>query len=464
MILPALIALSFRPVIDLKFVETKLFRNQKGKVEAGSIALSPDFEHYSYSSPDHKMIIDGKSYGPFLSNGAVVYSGDSKNFAFLANVKPNAPAAIFLNGVEKPTEFPVTSIFRAGEAGGICWGEHKVIITKDEKDPIKENRQDFTRLVFPGGVTAWFEKIEKIYFSDDGSDFALRTSERIPPTEVDPKNPAAPTSRDFIVHQDGSKVARDQVVQIFPAPSAQGYATLAGSKSSVADYTVSFRGRNSSFKGEFYGKPVFSPDGKQFAYRRSFTGPTPDGRNIPFYQYTIGAFEIPDLQIQTGLTFAPDGKKWVMCGLNGKEPNLYVSSMGMVSYRDFPLMGGAPAEPYKVARFAAGKMVFLFQPKREKPTLFVEDKGLFELGSMTSLPDSLSISPNGRWLVLAAGDVRETRAFLVDLENPGPAIDIMKPGYDLQVLGKGTFVWKNDHEFQFMILRNSDLTRVTATL
>ena len=109
-------------------------------------------------------------------------------------------------------------------------------------------------------------------------------------------------------------------------------------------------------------------------------------------------------------------------------------------------------------------MVFLFQPKREKPTLFVEDKWLFEVGSMTTLPDTLSISPNCRWLVLAGGDVRETRAFMVDLDNPGPAMEILKPGYDLQSLGKGTFVWKNDHELQFMILRNSDLTRVTATL
>lgn len=464
MIVPALIALSFRPVLDVKVVETKLFRNQKGKVEPGSIAISPDFEHYSYSSPDHKIIVDGKSFGPFLSNGAMVYSGDSKNYAFLANVKPNSPPVVFFNGVEKPTEFPVTSIFRAGETGGICWGEHKVIITKDENDPKKENHQDFTRLVSPNGVTEWFEKIEKIYFSDDGSDFALRTSEKIPPKVVDQNSQALPTSRDFIVHKDGSKVARDQTIQVFPAPNSQGYATLAGSKSSVDDYVVSYRGKTSAFKGEFYGKPLFSPDGRQFAYRRSFTGPTPEGRNIQFYQYTIGGFEITDLQIQTGLTFAPDGKKWVMCGLNGKEPQVYVSSMGMVSYRDFPLLDGAPAEPYKVARFAAGKMVFLFQPKREKPTLFVEDKGLFELGSFTSLPDSLSISPNGRWLVLAAGDVRETRAFLVDLENPGPAVEIMKPGYDLQVLGKGTFVWKNDHELQFMILRNSDLNRVSATL
>jgi WD40 repeat protein len=226
---------------------------------------------------------------------------------------------------------------------------------------------------------------------------------------------------------------------------------------------VNFRNKVIKFKGEFYGKPTFSPDGKTFAFRNSFTGPTKDGRNIPFYQYNINGFSITDLQVQTGLTFAPDGKKWVMCGMNGKDPYLYVSSQGMAPYTEFPGLGAAPPELYKEARFANGKIVLLFQPKKTRPVLFIEDKGTFEFGEMMSAPETLSISPDGKTLVLGCNDKGELRAFTMSVDNPGVVSEILKKSYDLQNLGKGTFVWKNDHELQFLILRNSDLIRISAT-
>ena len=464
MLLPAVFAIHFHPVQTVHVTETKLFKNQKGKIAPGSIAISPDLAHYSYSTMDHKMIIDGKSFGPFISNGSVLYTGDSKNYAFLANQKVGDPPTLYWNGVEKPTDFPISSLFRAGETGGICWGEHKVIIEHDLIDPKKENKREFTRLAHPNGFTAWFDKIEKVYFSEDGSTFALRTNEKIPLNEMPKDEPTAPTTRDYIILADGSKTLRKSTLQVFPAPSSQGYAMLSSEFSEVSDYSVEFRGKSTLFKGEFYGKPVFSPDGKQFAFRRSFTGHLPDGRNIPFFQYYVNGYSITDLQVQSGLTYAPDGKMWVMCGFIGKDPYLYFSNQGMVSYSEFPGLGQAPPEAYKVAKFAKGKLVLLFQPKRQKPILFVEEKGTFDLGVFTSLPDTVSISPDGRNLVIACGDNKETRAFLVNLESPGPAIELMKPGYDLQVLGKGTFVWKSDHEVQFMILKNSDLIRVSASL
>lgn len=442
MILPAILVIPFLQIPAGQISEAKLFKVQKGKIAPGSISISPDLSHYSYATPDNKVVIDGKTYGPYLTVGAVLYSGDSKDYAFLAGVREKEPSVIIWNGVEKRTDNPVSNMFRAGETGGICWGEYN---------------KDSTRLVYPTGATEWMEKIEKIYFSDDGSQFAMRTSEKLTAKDV-PPNSAEPTSRDYIVYQDGTKVARDRTLLVFPAPNGQGYATL------TSDNEVKFRGRTVKFTGEFYSKPVFSPDGKQFAFRNSYTGTTPEGRNIQFYQYTIGGFSIPDLQIQTGLTFAPDGKKWVMCGLNGKQPYLYVSSSGMSRYDEFPQLNGAPPEPYKAAKFANGKIVLLFQSSRARPFLFVEEKGLVDLGPFSALPDTMSISPDGTKLLIGGSDLNESRAFLVDLENPGPATNVLKPGYDLQNLGKGTFVWKGNKEVQFMILRNSDLIRITAKL
>ena len=464
MLLPAIVAIHILPFQAVRIAETKLFKNEKGKIAPGSIAISPDLAHYSYSTMDHKMVIDGKSFGPYLSNGAVLYSGDSKTYAFLASVKPGVAPVLYWNGVEKSTEYPVSNVLRAGETGGICWVEHRLVISKNELDPTKEDRQDYTRLMMPTGLTAWFERVEKIYFSEDGSTYALRTNEKIPIKDLPKDNQAAPTSRDYIVRSDGTKSLRNSTIQVFPAPNGQGFATLASEFSQVSDYSVEFRGKATLFKGEFFGKPVFSPDGKQFAFRISFTGHTKDGLNIPYFQYFIGGYSFPDLQAQSGLTYAPDGKMWVMCGMNMKEPFIYISNQGMVSYSDFPGLGSAPPEPYKIAKFANGKIVLLFQPKRQKPSLFVVGKGVFTLGAFTAFPDTISISPDGKNLVLAGADAKETRAFLVNLENPGPAVEIIKPSYDLQNLGKGTFVWKNNSDVQFMILKNSELIRVTASL
>ena len=457
MILSAILAMPIGHIQIGQVTEIKLFKNEKGKVAPASIAVSPNLAHFSYSTLEHKIMIDGKAYGPYLSNGAVVYSGNSDDFAFLAGQTVGKPSSFFYDGVDKSGEFPVSNVFRAGDSGGLCWIEHKLTVAPDPRDPNKEIKRELSRLAYPGGATDWFERIEKMNFSDDGSLFALRVSEKVtvePGVKLDLE---APTSHDYIIHQDGSKVLRENILQVFPAPDGQGYASLSSENS------VTFRNKVTKFKGEFYGKPQFSPDGKQFVFRNSFTGTTSGGRNVPFYQYNINGFSIPDLQIQTGLTFAPDGKKWVMCGLNGKDPFIYVSSQGMVPYADFPGLGGAPPEPYKEARFANGKIVLLFQPKRAKPMLFVEDKGIFELGDLTSVPETLSISPDGRTLVLGCTDFKEMRAFAVNLESPGPAVEILKKGYDLQDMRKGTFVWKSDHQVQFLILRNSDLIRVSAT-
>ena len=459
MILSALFGIPIVPFQVGQVTETKLFRNEKGKVVPGSIAVSPNLQHYSYSTVDHKIMIDGKAFGPYLSNGIVAYSGNSDDYAFLASQRQNAPSTFFLNGVEKNGEFPIFNVFRAGESGGLAWVEHKYVTEKDEKDPSKTNKFDFTRLVYNGGNTEWFERIEKMSFSDDGSLYAIRVSEKVKASDVKKDDPDTPTSKDYIVRMDGEKTPRAGIMQIFPAPNAQGYATLTG------DNTVIFRNKVSPIKGEFYGKPMFSPDGKQFVYRNSFTGARPDGRNVPFYQYTINGYPIPDLQIQTGLVFAPDGKKWVMCGMNGKDHFLYISSQGMVAYSDFPGLAGAPLEPYKEARFAAGKIVLLFQPKKSNPILFIEDKGITDLGEMTSAPETISISPDGKKMVLGCQEKQELHAFAVDLENPVSAVPVIaKKGYDLQNLGKGTFVWRNDHEVTFLILRNSDMTRVSASL
>lgn len=465
MILAAVFAAPFFCVQLGQITETKLFTIQKGKIAPGSIRLSPDLNHYSYVTADHKMIIDGKTLGPYVTNGAVVYSGDSKDCAFLAQIKPSEPSKLIWNGAEKATEFPVGSIFVAGETGPICWVERKRV--KEEEPPKvdiqragenanknapKEN--EFSRLVTPEETTDWYEKIEKLGFSDDGKLFFLRTSQKVAQSKDTPPDPSGPTTEDFIVYKGGKKVPRGQILQVYAAPSGGGFMAITGKSEVVFNRTLT------KFTGEIYGKPVFSPDGKQMAFRVQFTKYAPDG-NQPNYQYYVNGKPIENLQIQSGLIFSEDGTRWVMCGLNRKSPYLLSSDLGLVAFADAGL-GKAPAEPYKAAKMVNGKLVCLFQAKRDKPILYIEGLEAFELGGFISAPDTLSVSPDGRHLLLAGSAGEETHAYMVDLGNPQAAVDVLPFKYDLQNLGKGTFVWRSDNEVQFAILKRNDLERVVV--
>jgi hypothetical protein len=441
MILPAFfVTLALKPLLG-PVTETKLFKIQKGKIVPGTILLSPDLMHYSYVSSDRKLILDGKAFGPYLTNTTPVYSGDGKDCAYIATINAKDGPVLVWNGVVRKTDYPVGNLFRAGDTGGIWWYERQ------------ENK---TRLVHAEGVTDWFAKIDKLSVTDDASNFYLRTSE---PIKSDPQkvDPGAPTSNDYIIKKDGTKTPRGNTLQVFPAPKGLDYAMLMGTGE------VLFRGKSARVHGEFYGKPTFSPDGKQFVFRSEFTGPTKEG-NKPFFHYNVNGLELNDLQIQTGFTFSPDGSKWVLCGLNGKEPFIHLSTYGLLSYGEFPGLAGVPPEPYKVAQFVNGKLVMLFQAKLGKPILYIEDKGVFELGEFKAAPETLEFSPDGKKLALAGMFRQETRALLVDLENPGIASELLKPGYDLQNLEKGTFIWKSDQELMYMILRNSELIRINQTL
>ena len=460
MILAALFAVPILGIQVGQATETKLFTIQKGKILPGSIMLSPDLNHFSYTSNDHKVILDGKAVGPFLSNGAVVYSGDSKNAAFLATVNPNEPSKLYWNGVEKKTDFPVSNVFRAGENGGLCYVERKTETVDDgidEKGNKKVRQIERSRVVMPDETTDWFRKIDKIGFSDDGSSYYMRMSEEIEVSKDKPVDLTAPTAKDYLVYKGGKKVERDQVMQVFPAPLGEGYAFLTNRNA------VIYKQNSTVLHGAFYGKPVFSPTGKQFAFRSEFTGHDTNGVNIPFFHYYINGLEILDLQIQTGLTFDDTGKKWVMCGLNGKNPYIYQSTTGLMSYADAGL-GGAPAEPYKVAKFVNGKLVCLFQAKRSKPLIYLEEKGLMDLGNFVAYPDTLSTSPDGKHLIIAGSAGEETHAYVLELDAPTEGIDVLKGNYDLQNLGIGTFVWRNDREVGFTALRKNDLVRVSVRL
>lgn len=441
MILPAFfVTLALSPRLG-PVTETKLFKLQKGKIKPGTIQLSPDLMHYSYVSSENKLILDGKAFGPYLNNTSPVYSGDGKDCVYMATIDAKNGPVLVWNGTIRKTDFPVAGVFRAGETGGVWW---------------YERQETKMRLVHSEGVTDWFPKIDKLTVSDDGSNFYMRTSENVK-AETQNFDPTAPTSIDYIVRKDGTKTLRGNVLQVFPAPQGLDYASLLGTGDVV------FRGKAARVHGEFYGKPVFSPDGKQLAFRSEFTGPTKDG-NKPFYHYNVNGTELTDLQIQTGFTFSPDGKKWVLCGMNGKEPYIHLSTYGLLSYGEFPSLGEAPPEPYKSATFVNGKLVLFFQAKTGKPTLYIEDKGLFEMGDFKVAPDTLEFSPDGKKLAFAGIFRQETRALLFDLENPGAVTDLMKPGYDLQNLDKGTFIWKSDQELVYMILRNSELIRINQTL
>ncbi|HLO98868.1 MAG TPA: hypothetical protein VK171_09770, partial [Fimbriimonas sp.] len=152
------------------------------------------------------------------------------------------------------------------------------------------------------------------------------------------------------------------------------------------------------------------------------------------------------------------------CGLNGKTPYIYLSTMGPVKYAEFPGLDTAPQEPYKWAKFRDGKLMLLFQGPRSNPTLFLQDMGSVDLGTVIVVPDSISISPDGRYMVFGGQLALETHAFVVDLNFAGAAVDLGKTGYDLQMLGPRTFTWTGNNTVNFAILRDQWVCRAEVTL
>ena len=437
------------PLQNLKSVETKVLTVQKGKVIPGTLGMSPDLNHVYYSTPDQRVVVDGFTFGPFASCSSVVYSGDSAHFGFTAVLKPKDDSIRVIDGRTVAGEYPVASVFRAGDSGPLCWVEH-------------DKEKDLYRMVTPDETTGWEQKIERIVFADDGQNFFLRTSEKakVDASAQQSQITAAggePPSKEFVVYKGGKRVARERLMQVYAAPNKAGFAALS------SDQEMIYKGTRVRIRGEVYGKPVFSSDGSQFAFRTRFT--EPNGLvNQDRIQYTINGSVIAGLQIQSGLMFNEDGTRWAMCGLNSKKPFLYTSDGGMVPYGEVNGLGGAPPEPYKFGRFVNGKMVLFFQARLQKPLLFVEDKGLIEISTMQASSETISISPNGRYLAVACGDERQVHAFLVDLANPGQAVDLAKGTYELQVTGARTFVWSGPNELRFMVLRKNDINRVTVSL
>ncbi|MBS1700065.1 MAG: hypothetical protein JST12_00255 [Armatimonadetes bacterium] len=411
---------------------------KKGQYVASSIVLSPNLERYSYTTKDGKVIVDGKSYGPYVGTGVPTFSGDSKQWGMLAQIKKDEAPKLILDGVPKDTEAPPSSVFRGGIHGPICWIERS---------------DEHARLVTPDETTAWFEKIEKLDFSDDGLLFYMRTSEKIKKDKDAPKDDNSPSSRDYIVYKGGKRVPRERVLQVYIAPNNGGFAALA------IDDTMVFKGQTAKVHGHVYGDPQFSPDGKHFAFRTEFTEVV-NQINTQRYQYVIDEQPIEGLQIQSGLTYSDDSLRWVMCGLNGKKPYLYLSDRGLMAYEDVVGLGGV-TDLYKQAKFVNGKLILLFQPRRSKPLLYVEDKGVAEIGPFMSIPETFSVSPDGKYVAVAGFQGQATHAYVYAVGGLAKAEDAMKGDYDLQNLGAGTFVWSGNHQLSFAILRRNDLIHVS---
>lgn len=457
MILAPLVAVSFFQSPKAQVVETKLLSLQKNKFVPNSIYLSPDFDHCSYKTPDGKVMIDGKAYGPFVFSTPLIYSGDGKDFAFAATEKPDGAAKLFWNGVEKKTEFPISNVFRAGDTGPICWTERDKETTK-------------TRLVTPYETTGWFEKIDRVYFNDDGSNFYVRIVEKVVREKDAPNDPSQPDSRDYIVYKGGKKVARESMLQVYIAPKDGGFAAVRPATNlrnlptgTIGGLEVITKAGSTVFRGELFGNPVYSSDGKQFAFRVRYTVPGAVS-NQDCIQYFMNGKQITELNLQSGLMFSDKSDKWAMCGLNDKRSYMLTSWGGLMSYGQYPLLGGAPSEPYKFGRFVNDKMVLLFQARRSKPLLFVEDKGMIEMGPYSVLTDSISISPDGKFLAVAGTDGSMNHAYVVDLENPVAGVETLKGPYELQVTGDSTFAWQGGHDLKFAVLRKNDLCRELVKL
>lgn len=427
------------PPVEVKVKETKLVQLDKKKVAAGSISLSRDFLHFTHASPNRTVYLDGKVLGTYLDHGTVIFSGSNDDYAFIAQLKPDEPPVMIKNGKPVTTDGQIARLFRTHDLGALAYLERV-----DKK----------FRLVTDYGKSPLVSKIENLRFSDDGGTYVFAVTE-----EKRDADGVLLSSDEFLCYSNSDDLApRPGIIGYYPA-NDHAFMTTTNFND------VRFRGQTYRLgHARFNGRPVFSPDGKSFGFKVEQTAYTKEGVNIEQIQYNVNGNLVTDFQRQTGLTFSDDSKLWVLCGMNGKNVGLYLSNFGPVKYSDFPGLESAPQEPYKWAKFLNNKLMLMFQAPRANPTLFMQDLGTVDLGTLVVVPDSISISPDGRYMVFGGQLELETHAFMVDLQFLGPAVEITKPGYDLQMLGSRTFYWTGNNTVNFAILRNNFVCRAEATL
>jgi hypothetical protein len=173
---------------------------------------------------------------------------------------------------------------------------------------------------------------------------------------------------------------------------------------------------------------------------------------------------VKELEIQTGLAFRPGGEEFVLCGKRGDELFIKKAPGFAIPYAQFPGLEVAPKEFYRGAAWSGGNIILLFQSKKTKPVLFVEGKGIVDLNVDTAFPNTLAVSPDGKYLALNVSRNDLGSVMVVPLENPAAMTVLGKEDFVVDQAEKVAPLWLDNQSLRFLALRKSQLLRMDATI
>jgi hypothetical protein len=437
-------AFPIAPQIDLK--ETVLLKLDSKKIDLSSMVVSPDRARVGCTSADRKYaLMDGKRFGPFAVVGSPVFSGDSRTFAFGAMRTTDQGGEMYVDGAYVQTEFEVTRVMRLGDTGPLAWMERG-------KPGIRVCTNEFK--------TIWMPKLVRSAFSTDGKGYTFIFSELPKVPEQSPP--------EYLLQGNSPVVPRARTVNSFPAPGGKNYLSIhldtkvdfnSPSEIGYGDWN----GQRFAYEGKVVGLPMFNSTGSAWAVRSEFTGVTPKG-NMQFSKYTTSAGSVKELEIQTGLAFRPGGEEFVLCGKRGDELFIKKAPGFAIPYAQFPGLEVAPKEFYRAGAWSGRNIILLFQSKRTKPVLYVEGKGVVDLNVDTAFPNTLAVSPDGKYLALNVSRNDLGSVMVVPLENPAAMTVLGKEDFVVDQAEKVAPLWLDNQSLRFLALRKSQLLRMDATI
>jgi hypothetical protein len=220
-------------------------------------------------------------------------------------------------------------------------------------------------------------------------------------------------------------------------------------------------GMRFQFRAAKIDPPIFDPTDQHFALRFGFTKPV-DGTNIDANIYMIDGIQYPTPPVQTGMSFSPDGQRWVFCGYEQKQWFLIEKGkqkQPMDNNTDFP---GCPNEGYKAAFFTPQGLGLLFQSRKVAPTIVIGATQLTQIPAEKVIPESLSVSPNGKWLAFVAEKEGKRMQGVMKIgptSSALPTVQWLKPDEQSGLLRFEKAQWQSANAFLFVSLKGVNLNR-----
>lgn len=439
-------------LVGITFKSERLFEATSKRVAEGSIVFSDDLQHFSYFSPTNEMFLDGKSLGKYERCAPLVFDATGTQWAFLSTTKDQPVARIKTQSGFKTTEFAPVRLFRAGTRGPLTW---------------LERSNPGVRLARDGWASPFYPTVDKLKFSQDGSAYTLVYTSRVKPlTEEELKElkdsgrpiPEAVASIDYLVDTDKPAIKTPRIQGLYPYNNGKSRLEIS---LDMEPGEIRTNGMRFQFRAAKIDPPIFDPTDQHFALRFGFTKPV-EGTNIDANIYMIDGIQYPTPPVQTGITFSPDGQRWVFCGYEQKQWFLIEKGkqkQPMDNNSDFP---GCPNEGYKAAFFTPQGLGLLFQSRKVAPTIVIGATQLTQIPAEKVIPESLSVSPNGKWLAFVAEKEGKRMQGVMKIgptSSALPTVQWLKPDEQSGLLRFEKAQWQSANAFLFVSLKGVNLNR-----